>query len=453
MTIVGYSIALSMVELINKATEVVKRLRDHGFEAYFAGGCVRDMLLALPPKDIDIATSARPEEVAAIFSHTFTAGTELSARFGVISIMYEGEIFEIATFRADSVESDGRRPKEVTFTDAKTDALRRDFTINALFYDPLNGEIHDFVEGGKDLQERLVRFIGDPGQRIHEDSLRLLRAVRFVHQIDGQYEPATYTALRNHSDLITRVSWERIAAELNRMLLSSTRAGALEDLEDLGLLRHILPEVDALKGVAQPREYHKEGSVWNHAMQALATLPETPSLELVWGTLLHDIGKPRTFSVEERIRFDGHAPLSAQIANDVLTRLRFPRKSREAIVWAIEHHMSLLHLIDPEVSQKTKDTWFGHPAFPLLLEIHRADASGTIPADLSLYEQLSTAFQLWQKEQASRPAWLLTGKDIMQELRLPPSEKIGEILEAAQEAQRRGEFATFEEACAWLHQQ
>lgn len=442
-----------MVELATKAKEVVRKLREHGFEAYFAGGCVRDMLLGKEPKDIDIATSAHPAEVAAIFSHTFTAGAQLGERFGVLSIVFEGDIFEIASFRADSAESDGRRPDHVVFTDARTDAQRRDFTVNALFYDPLSEQVLDFVEGRRDLEERLVRFIGDPVQRIQEDSLRLLRAVRFKHQMDGQYEPETYNAIRDNAALVTRVSWERIAAELNRMLLTPTRAAALEDLQDLGLLRHILPEVENLKGVAQPRQYHHEGSVWNHAMQALATLPEDASLELVWGALLHDIGKPKTFSVAERVRFDGHAEVSARMAEEILTRLRFPRKSREAIVWAVEHHMSLLHLLEPEVTRKTRDSWYGNPAFPLLLGIQYADASGTIPVDLTLYEHLKVRFETWQEEQAALPVWLLTGEDIMRELQVPPSEKVGQILEAAREAQREGVFDTYDAAIKWLEKE
>jgi len=439
-----------MVERASAGADLVKMLQARGYEAYFAGGCVRDMLLGLPPKDIDIATSAKPEEVAHIFAHTFTAGRQLGERFGVLSVVHEGEIFEIATFRADSAESDGRRPESVTFVDAKTDALRRDFTINALFYDPTTDTVHDFVEGRKDLDERLIRFIGDPGQRIGEDSLRLLRAVRFVHQIEGQYEPETYAALRTHAKLVTKVSWERIAAELHRMLMTPSRAQALEDLQDLGLLMHLLPEVEALKGVAQPRQFHREGSVWNHAMHALRSLPEDSTLEAIWGALLHDVGKATTFSVEERIRFDGHAEASAVIAQSILERLRFPRKSREMIVWAIEHHMSLGHLLEPTVSEKTKASWFGHPAFPLLLAVHHADALGTTPPDDGMYRELSAAFNAWQEAEHARAPDVLTGHDIMEILQLPPSPRIGEILQASHEAQHEGQFHTYEEGKTWL---
>lgn len=411
---------------------------------------MRDMLLEQEPKDIDIATSAHPHEVAEIFAHNFTAGAQLGERFGVLSIIHEGEIFEIATFREDSVESDGRRPEHVTFSDRETDALRRDFTINALYFDPIKQQVLDSVEGQKDLEERLIRFIGDPAQRIQEDALRLLRAVRFAHQIQGQYEPKTYFALRDHAASISQVSWERIAAEVHRMLMIPTRAEALEDLQDLGLLRHILPEVENLKGIAQPRKYHREGSVWNHAMQALRRLPEDASLELVWATLLHDIGKPETFALEERIRFDGHASHSATIAREVLTRLRFPKKSRESILWAVEHHMSLFHLLQAEVTQKTRDAWYGHPDFPLLLALHRADAMGTDPTDLSSYEALSLAYTAWQAEEAAKPAWVLTGTDIIETLKIRPGKKIGEILEASRTAQQDGVFSTFEEARVWL---
>lgn len=449
-TICAYPSFFFMVQRTALGADLVKMLQERGFAAYFAGGCVRDMLLGLPAKDIDIATSAHPSDVAHIFAHTFTAGRQLGERFGVLSVVHEGEIFEIATFRADSAESDGRRPASVAFVGVEEDARRRDFTINALYYDPVADNILDFVGGQRDLEERLVRCIGDPAVRLQEDSLRLLRAVRFVHQIDGQYEPGTYAALRDHADLVQKVSWERIAQELHRMLMTPSRARALEDLQDLGLLTYVLPEVEALKGVAQPRQYHREGSVWNHAMHALASLPADSTLETIWGALLHDVGKAVTFSVEERIRFDGHAEASARIAAEILTRLRFPKKSKDAILWAIEHHMSLAHLLESGVTDKTRAAWFGHPAFPLLLAVHHADALGTTPPDDGMFLELSRAFADWQAQEQAKPPEVLTGHDIMEILHLAPSPRVGEIRAAAREAQLAGTFATYAEGKVWL---
>ncbi len=430
-------VPISHFFMVPTGIQIVKKLRTEGFEAYFAGGFVRDLLLGREHKDVDIATSAKPEEVEELFSKTYPVGKS----FGVVHIIEGDHQFEVATFRKDSPTSDGRRPKYVAYGTLEEDAERRDFTINGMYYDPIEEKVIDLVGGEGDLRERVIRFIGDPKTRIHEDYLRLLRAVRFAHQIQGQYEPKTYEAVKELSSHITTVSWERIRDEINKMLLSSTRAEAMEDLQDLGLLSHTVPELEKLKGVAQPRTYHKEGSVWNHAMQAIKTLkaPFDEDIRLIWGVLLHDIGKPETFHVEERIRFDGHAEASARIAREVLTRLRFPKRDVEHITWAVEHHMSLFHLLGDRTSEVRKRKWFLHPAFPLLLEIHHADILGTSPHDLSSYRKLMREYKRFVKKHGTEFAPLVGGKRIMEWTGLKQGKELGALLEDLKEKQLLGE--------------
>jgi len=429
------------------AASIVKRLKEKGFTAYYAGGAVRDMLLGIDHGDIDIATSATPDEIEQLFVKTYPIGKE----FGVIHVHEEGHQFEVATFRNDSGYSDGRRPDFVTFSNAQEDAKRRDFTINGMFYDPLTKKVIDHVGGEADLKEGVIRFIGDPEERIKEDHLRLLRAVRFAHQIKGQFEPATYEAIKKHAHLIKDVSQERVRDELNKMLLQDTRANAMEDLQDLGLLTHIFPELEKLKGVAQPKRYHREGSCWNHAMQSISSLKKErgDNIKLIWAVLLHDIGKPATFSVEERIRFDGHAQASAEIARKVLRRLRFSNRDVEEICWAVEHHMSLFHLIEDKTSEVRKRTWFLNPAFEILLELHRADIEGTTPSDLTSYKKLKRQYKKIIKKLKRIPK-LLSGHEVAELTGLQPGKELGDIMKALSEQQLLEKITTQKQAISFV---
>ncbi len=297
------------------AIDLVKTLHKAGFQAYFAGGCVRDMLMGNAPKDIDIVTDALPDELEELFEHTIPIGKQ----FGVIIVVQNGHHFEIATFRSDSGYSDGRRPDAVTFTTAENDAKRRDFTINGMFYDPIAEKYLDYINGLKDLKAKLIRFIGNADERIQEDHLRLLRAIRFRNQFDFQYEPDTYEAVKKYAPLILeKVSKERIRDELNKMIMDKTLPSmAFEDMSHLGILELIIPELEKLRGCAQPMKFHKEGDVWTHTMAALDSLPPDASLLARWATLLHDIGKPDTFELKERIRFNSHASMGAKIAGKI----------------------------------------------------------------------------------------------------------------------------------------
>lgn len=425
--------------------QIIENLRKFGYEAYWAGGCVRDMLLGIEPKDFDIVTSAKPEEIEDILEHTIPVGKQ----FGVIMAVKNGHNFEVATFRSDAGYSDGRRPDAVDFTNAEEDAKRRDFTINGMFYDPIEDNVIDYVGGQKDLDAKLIRFIGDPEERILEDHLRILRAIRFKNEFGFQYEPKTYEALVKHAALvIDKVSNERIAHELNKMMMSQDPVGAFEDMEDTGVLKVILPEVLAMKGCAQPMEYHREGDVWDHSMLALQSLPETAQLPVRWAVLLHDIGKPDTFKLEERIRFDGHVQRSKEIAHDILTRLRFPRRTVEEVKWLVEHHMMMVPLV--EMPKGRKRHWFLHPYFLNLMQVFKADAEGTRPTNLSLYNDILNLYRKTMEEMPREPKPLLTGNDVMEELGIEPGQRVGEVLDELREKQLAKELETREQALKWL---
>lgn len=425
--------------------EIIKKLKKAGHEAYWAGGCVRDMLLGIKPKDFDIVTSAKPEEIEKILEHTIPIGKQ----FGVILTIVSGHHFEIATFRSDAGYTDGRRPDAVIFTNAQEDAKRRDFTINGMFYDPIKDKVLDFVEGQQDLEARLIRFIGKPHERILEDHLRILRAIRLKNTLNFQYEPETYNAIMKHAALlIDKVSNERIRDELNKIIISPYAVNAFQDMEDTGILKIILPELQKMKGVAQPFQYHKEGDVWTHAMQSLAALPESASLPLRWATLLHDVGKPDTFKLAERIRFDTHDRKSAEISRKLLTRLHFDRRMIDEVCWLVEHHMMVVPLV--EMPKGRRLVWFHHVYFKNLLELYYADARGTTPPHTELIDQIAKLYHDDLQEMPTPPPPLLHGEDIMKLLNLKPGKKIGELLEQIREKQLGGELKTKKEALAWL---
>lgn len=452
-----------------KATslQIVETLKKAGHTAYLAGGCVRDMLLGILPKDFDIATSATPEEIEKLLKKTVPVGKD----FGVMLAIKNGHSFEIATFRSDSDQSDGRRPKEVHFSTAEVDAQRRDFTINALFFDPTNEEIIDYVEGQKDLENKLVRFIGDPEKRIKEDHLRLLRAVRFKNVYGFQYHPQTYSAIKSGAHLIKDISSERIADELNKIIISPNAGQAFEELYEVGLLQHIIPELCLLKGLAQPLQYHTEGDVWDHSLMALKALTEEApedhlqsqepienpffveiTLALRWATLLHDIGKYDTFQIDaERIRYNQHAEVGSEIAKKILRRLKFPLKITNRVCWLIHHHMMVFDI--QKMNDSARRRWFLKPEFAELLELARADAMGTIPVNLDSYNEVKKLFHHEIATLKLLPKTLLTGEEIMELLHLKPSPKVGEILEEVREQQLAYKLKTKAQAKKYvLHQ-
>lgn len=451
------------------ALSIVEKLQKKGYQAYWAGGCVRDMLLGITPKDFDIATSAKPEEIEALGEEgMFDKTIPVGKKFGVVSVIVNGHYFEIATFRSDASSSDGRRPDAIIFTDAEEDARRRDFTINAMFYDPIADKIYDYVGGQKDLDEKLIRFIGDPETRIKEDYLRILRAIRMKNTFQFQYHPETYKAIKKNAEYVTQISAERIADELNKMILSPHPRTAFEEMEDTGVLQMLMPEMVAMKGVAQPHQYHQEGDVWEHAMRSIESLrtpkshtpdPEAkisthpiPSLEVHWATILHDIGKPETFKdADDRIRFDHHATRSSEIATDIMQRLKFSRRMIDHVAWLTKHHMMMVQLI--EMPQHKRLQWFHHPLFLELMEVFHADAAGTNPAEFDLYHQILDLYHSDLRDMPHPPQPLLTGHDIMEITGLSTGPRIGELTHALHEKQLAKEITTKEEAVEWIKNQ
>ncbi len=425
--------------------KIIEKLRSYGHEAYWAGGCVRDILLGIEPCDYDIATSAKPEEIEEMLEETKPVGKE----FGVILVIEKGHVFEVATFRSDSGYSDGRRPDAVLFTDEKEDALRRDFTINGMFYDPIEDKVLDYVGGQKDIDAEIIRFIGNPHERILEDQLRILRAVRFKNNFNFQYHPDTYKALKNHAALIERVSPERIRHELNRIIEGNNRAEAFEDMSELGILTHIIPELEDLRGVPQPREYHQEGDVWDHTVRALKECDDHASRDVKWAVLFHDIGKPETFKIAERIRYNHHCSISREIAHKIMKRLKFSRRDMQEIEWLIEHHMMMRPLLDMNEGKARK--WFLNENFLNLMQVFEADAKGTIPTDLSMYEKILERYRKVLKDMPEgKPKPYVTGVDVMKICGLEAGEKVGEILEEVYENQLAKQITSRAEAIDYL---
>jgi tRNA nucleotidyltransferase/poly(A) polymerase len=416
------------------AAKLVRRLRESGFIAYFAGGCVRDALLRKQPKDIDIATDAEPDDVQKLFARTVAVG----AKFGVVRVLEGGFEFEVATFRSDGVYLDGRRPVSVTFSSPEEDAKRRDFTINGMFYDPVADQVVDFVDGKSDLGHRLVRAIGDPHERFSEDHLRLLRAVRFAAALDFEIEPATWKAVTEKAHQIRNVSHERIRDELMKIMADPHRVRGLDLLDQSGLLKNILPEVSQMHGCEQPPQFHPEGDVYVHTRLMLSLLPADVSPLLALSVLLHDIGKPVTYSfdeVDQRIRFNGHDQVGADMAVEIMTRFRFSNEEIDTVVEAIRNHMVFKDT--PNMRPAKLRRFMGRQNFPLELELHRVDCLGS-HGDLQTYDLLVNKQKEFENEPIIPPP-LVTGRDLIA-LGLKPGPRFGEILEAVQTAQLDGEI-------------
>jgi poly(A) polymerase len=425
------------------AREIVRKLRAAGRVAYYAGGCVRDLLRGEVPKDIDVATDARPEEVQKIFPRTYAVG----AHFGVIVVLENDFQFEVATFRSDGAYLDGRRPVEVHFATAEEDAARRDFTINGMFFDPENEEVIDFVDGRADLERRVIRAIRDPAQRFAEDRLRILRAVRFATVLGFEIEPATWDAVVAHAPSIREISAERIREELVRIFMSPHRVRGWDLLDASGLMRNILPELEAMKGCEQPPQFHPEGDVFKHTRIMLELLPAEVSLPLVLSVLFHDIGKPPTSLVDAdgRIRFNGHDRLGAEMTEAIMERLRFSGAEIEATVEAVRQHMVFKDVPNMRVAKLKR--FMARPTFEDELELHRVDCASS-HGMLDNYDFLRQKKEEFANEPIIPPP-LVTGDDLIA-LGLKPGPKFGEILEAVETQQLEGALKTQEEALEWV---
>jgi poly(A) polymerase len=421
----------------HEALEVLKRLREASFEAYFVGGCVRDQVMGRDPKDYDIATNATPDQVLALFPRALPVG----AKFGVVLVPKESGDVEVATFRTDGPYKDGRHPAEVRFaTSAEEDVRRRDFTINGLLYDPIEERVLDFVEGEADLRARCIRTIGDPGQRFREDYLRMLRAVRFAARFNFSIHAPALGAIRELAPHIREVSAERIRDEILKILTEESPRRGLELLDQACLLVEILPEVKALQGVEQPPQFHPEGDVWTHTLMMLDGLNQ-PSETLALGVLLHDVGKPPTFSIRERIRFDGHPEIGAKMTQAICERLRLPTQQTQRIVELVRYHLRFKDF--PKMRRSTQLRFLRMDGFDEHLELHRLDCLSS-HRDLTNYEMVRRMLQEVPAAQI-RPTPLITGDDLIAAGR-KPGPQFKEILRAVEDAQLDGTIRNREDA-------
>ena len=425
---------------------VARRLRAAGFRADLAGGCVRDGILGVEPKDFDVATSARPEQVDALFERVVPLGQ----RFGSVQVRpVEGVSVEVTTFRTEGTYGDGRRPDEVAFgDDPAADARRRDFTVNALFEDPDTGEILDFVGGRDDFARRVLRCVGEPRERFAEDRLRLLRAVRFAARFGWPLESATRAAVRELASTIGSVSAERTREELRRILCEGGAARGLDLLRDTGLLARVLPEIAACEGVPQPADFHPEGDVYVHTrlvVGGLDLLREPPPATLAFAALFHDIGKPSTMTVADRIRFDGHDRVGAGMAEEACRRLRFSNADTETISALVARHMVWRNL--PQMREATLRRFTADPLFEAHGALHRLDCAGS-HGDLSLWEYAVTARDRYAAEPPRAPR-VLSGDDL-RGLGLRPGPSFAKILRAVEDAWLERRVASREEALAFV---
>ena len=420
------------------AHQIVATLREAGHQAYLVGGCVRDLLLGHEPKDFDVSTDARPERLLSLFPGSGQVG----AHFGVVLVRGgSGSHVEVATFRSDHDYADGRRPSRVQFeTSPREDVLRRDFTINGLMMDPETGEVLDFVNGRRDLEQRAVRAIGDPELRFREDHLRMLRAVRFAARLGFSLDPETIAAIRRNHSAILKVSAERVRDELLRILTEGGARYGFELLDATGLLPDLLPEVASMKGVEQPPEFHPEGDVWVHTLLLLEKLNH-PTPTLAFGALLHDVGKPPTFRVAERIRFDGHVEAGVALAHGILSRLRFSREDEEQIEALVANHMRFTDV--HRMKESTLKRFLRLPKFEEHLELHRLDCLAS-HGRLENYEFVRRKLEELPAEQL-KPKPLLTGRDLIA-AGYTPGPQFSKMLAATEDAQLEGRIQSREEA-------
>ncbi len=442
MKISSFSGDIPQTPLFAAASKAAAVLRAAGHKAYFVGGAVRDLLLGRTPDDIDVTTSARPEQIEALFEKAIPIG----AAFGIITVVVDGIPIEVATFRAERGYSDGRRPDHVVYTDDEVlDVARRDFTVNGLLFDPAERTVVDCVGGLDDLRAGILRTIGDPVVRFGEDHLRILRLVRFAAKLGFEVDSASKQAATDAAEKLRLIAAERIRAELEKILTGPRPAEGFEMLAELGILKVVLPEADAMRGVEQPKQFHPEGDVFVHTMLLLRHAAwRTP--DLMWAALLHDVGKPVTQTFKDGVpHFYGHEALGADMAAEILARLRFSSASIDTITAAIRHHMRFASV---HVMKKAK--WMriiADPNFPLELELHRLDCIACHGL-LDNYVLMLDRMREYAKLPAPRKPFL-NGNDIIA-LGVKPGAVFSRILSEAEDLRLEGELKSREQSLEWL---
>jgi poly(A) polymerase len=430
------------------ANSICETLQHHGHQAFLVGGCVRDLLLDREPADFDITTDAPPDRVIRLFPDSLSVG----AQFGVVLVSRDGAKVEVATFRHDLGYSDGRHPDQVSYASKpEDDVSRRDFTINGLLMRHDSGEVLDFVGGQADLKAGLIRAIGQPERRFSEDKLRMLRAVRFAARFHFDIEPHTMAAIRKLAPEIHVVSANRVHEELSKLLTEGAARRGFELLDESGLLQQVLPEISAMKGVAQPAEYHPEGDVWIHTRMMLEGLPAGVSRTLAWGVLLHDVGKPPTFrpvsQTGDRIRFDGHVEVGVRMTGDICRRLKFSKDETEQVQALVANHMRFKDAA--QMRKSTLKRFVRMSQFDEHLELHRLDCS-TSHGYLDAYYLVREFLEATPPEQV-RPTRLLTGDDLS-EMGYVPGPQFQTILTALEDAQLEGTLLTRDQAVEFVRE-
>ncbi|HSR67816.1 MAG TPA: CCA tRNA nucleotidyltransferase [Acidobacteriota bacterium] len=423
------------------ALSIVRRFRRHGHQALLAGGVVRDLLLGRKVEDVDIAVSATPEQIEALFPDTYDVGRQ----FGVILVRVDGISYEVTTFRMEGDYLDGRHPSSVSFSDARHDARRRDFTVNALFYDPFQHKVIDYVGGQEDLRLGVLRSVGRPERRFQEDKLRILRAIRFACRLGFDIEKETWRQVEAQAPHLTQVSWERIRDELIKMLTGPDASRGLLLMQQSGIMQVILPEVAAMEGVAQPPQFHPEGDVFTHTrlLFKMAGQVEDPALALAM--LLHDVGKPPTYTVRERIRFDRHAEVGAEMAEEVARRLRLSNETRRQVVEMVRQHLRFMHV--EKMRRSTLKRFLRLDLFDKHLTLHRWDCLAS-HGDLGTWEFCRRKLEEFAREPV-RPQPLLDGNDLI-EMGYRPGPLFKEILTRVEDLQLEGQLSEPSQARQWV---
>lgn len=442
-------------KVYDNAKNIVKELRDAGYKhTYFVGGYVRDMLLDLDPKDIDIATEAKPEEVKEIFKNE--KFIEVGESFNIVMLVKDGETFEIATFRGEGEYTDGRRPNEVFYADPERDALRRDFTINALFYDPFTHKIVDYVGGKKDIETKLLRAIGEPIERFKEDYLRMLRAIRFAAQKGFTIDTKTFGAIKQAAGNIGKISKERVKVEMDKILMSSKPGDYLEVLRESGLLHELYPEIEKLQDEDQNPVYHPEGNVFIHTKNALNVSDKDYILR--WAILLHDIGKPSSRMVKkERIRHPGHEEASTKMADKILRKYKFDNKTREQIVWLIKNHG--FGMAWKSMSEYKKKKLVSHPLFDKLLKHYEADRLSSQDEMIThdALDDIKSYTQFTDKFKSDKERWeqmkkftVIDGNDLTKNSFQFKGKVVGEVLDDVKQQYITGNINSRQEALNYV---
>lgn len=433
--------------LLEEGRAIVERLRKAGFVAYFVGGCVRDRLLGHSLKDIDIATDAKPEDVGRLFESSRFVG----AKFGVALVRRQGLDFEVATFRKDGLYLNHRHPETVSYGTMEEDARRRDFTVNALYQDPVTEEVVDLAGGLEDLENRLLRCVGEPRQRFNEDALRLLRAIRFAVRMDFKIEDQTWLAMEELAPTIQYISPERQRDELTAILTGPNPARGLRLLDQSGLLHWLLPEIEAMKGVEQGKLWHPEGDVFEHTLLVLENVEPRNAVN-AWAALLHDVGKPPTFDRDEngQITFHDHQAIGAEMAGEIMLRLRFPTREIEAVREIVRRHM-----IFKDVTRMRRSTlrrFLSAPTIEGDLAVHRADCLGS-SGRLDYYDFCKEKLEEFAAgEEPMLPTPLINGHDLMA-MGFQPGPALGQALSAVREKQLEGELAEKDQALEWVRRE